>query len=119
MLIDEGNGVAHNLISRLLGRLSCHLSVRLSGRLSVDGIAVSVQLKLFLVVAQLIEQTFAQIATGNAGRIELTHDFQRFVQVSDGEGYRQNPGWGGRRSGGCASVARRGQWNLGRYLGRN
>ena len=42
-----------------------------------------VQVELLDMVAQLIEQAFAQIAAGYALRIELAHNFQRLVQIGD------------------------------------
>jgi len=70
-------------------------------------------------VTQLIKQTFAQVATGDALRIELAHNFQRFVQIGAGEVYgRDSSGRccrsGARRSRGRGSLARpAGQRNLG------
>ena len=61
MLIDDSHRVSHNLLGQ--------------------STTVSVQLQLLQMVAQLIEQAFAQVATGDALRIELAHNFQRFVQI--------------------------------------
>src|SRR5260370_12250405 len=99
MLIDDGNRVSHDLPGQ--------------------GTTVSVQMQLLQMVAQLIEQAFAQVATGDARRIELAHNFQRLVQVGDGKVYGRNPGWRCRcphcrRSGCRVSVVRRAwQLNLG------
>ncbi len=48
-------------------------------------VAVPLQLKLLLMVAQLVEQALAQIAAGDAGGIQLAHDFDRFVQIGETE----------------------------------
>ena len=50
-------------------------------------------------IAQLIEQAFAQIAASNALRIELPDNFKRFVQIAERESYIWNSGARGR----CAS----------------
>src|SRR5260370_41702788 len=61
MLIDDSHRVSHHLLGQ--------------------STTVSVQLQLLQMGAQLIEQALAQIATGDALRIELAHNFQRFVQI--------------------------------------
>src|ERR1700688_1661905 len=70
MLVDNRNRVAHNLI--------------------IDGAAVSVQMQLLQMIAQLIEQAFAQIAAGNALWVELAYHFKRLVQIGDVEVYGRN-----------------------------
>ncbi len=85
---------------------------------------------MFQMVAQLIEQAFAQVAAGDSLRIELAHNFQRFVQIGAGEVYGRDSSGRGCRSGarcsrGCRSLARRagqrsvGCLNLGCYLWAN
>src|ERR1700686_943597 len=82
MLVDNRNRVAHNLI--------------------IHGAAVSVQMKWLEMVAQLIEQAFAQIAAGNALWIELANHFQSFVQIGDIEVYGRDSG--GRSCGSRATI---------------
>jgi len=80
-----------------------------------QGGAVAVQMQLCEMVAQLIEQAFAQVATGNARRVKLADNLQRFVQIGDGEVYRRNVGRRRgrarrshvRRSGGVGAAVRR------------
>src|ERR1700688_5133839 len=82
MLVDNRNRVAHNLI--------------------IDAAAVSVQMQLLQMIAQLIEQAFAQIAAGNALWVALANHFQSFVQIGDVEVYGRNSG--GRSRGSRASI---------------
>ena len=61
MLVDDGHGVGKNL--------------------AAVAVAVLVQRQLRLVIAQLVEQAIAQIAAGDAGRIQLADQLQGFVQI--------------------------------------
>ena len=64
MLIDDGDGILQNLG----GAVTAFLSV-LRER------------ELLLVILQLTQQAFAEIATSYAGRIELTNHFEGFMQI--------------------------------------
>jgi hypothetical protein len=97
MLIDDGNRVFHELAR--------------SGHCRWP----FVQVQLLQMVAQLIEQAFAQVATGDALRIELAHNFQRFVQIGDREVYIRKSGRAQSPLPWLGSVARRGRRNLSGY----
>jgi hypothetical protein len=73
MLIDDGDGVLENL----RGAVAVFLSVLM-------------ERELVLVIAQLAEQTLAEIAATYAGRIELANHFQGFVKIF----YRETSGLG-------------------------
>ena len=62
MLVHDGNRVGQHL----------------RGGLSVS---ILVRGQLRLVVAQLIEQTIAQVAAGDSRRIHLAHQIERFMQI--------------------------------------
>ncbi len=64
MLIDDGGGILQHLFG---------------------SIAVFMQRELLLVVAQLVEQTSAEIAAGYTGRIQLADGLERFDQIRGGE----------------------------------
>ena len=65
MLIDDSNRVLYDLFGQ--------------------GIAVRVQVHLPQMVAQLIEQAFAQVTTGYTRRIELADNLERFMQIGECE----------------------------------
>ncbi len=72
MLIDHGDRVVDDLLGRVM--------------------AVSVLLKLHQMKLKLVEQAFAQIAAGYAGRIELPDRLQGFVQIGAGKSRSRNLG---------------------------
>ena len=70
MLIDDRHRVFHNLLGGAVA-IAC------------------VMLQLRQMVVQLVEQAFPQVAASNSRRIELAHNFQRFMQIRDREVYER------------------------------
>jgi len=87
MLIDDGGGVLQHLFG---------------------SVAVLMQRQLLLVVAQLVEETSAEIAAGYAGRIQLADDLKGFDQVRGGESWLVHRNVSSRGGIGSRSDSRRG-----------
>jgi hypothetical protein len=72
MLINHGDGILQHLRSAVAGLFSVFLTV-------------PVQRELLLVITQLAQQAFTEIAATHAGRVKLANHFESFLEISRAE----------------------------------